>query len=54
MYVFTSPLWSQAIRHAHHTAVMLLDIDLFKQINDAHGNAHGDEVLKVLANILKL
>jgi len=52
-YDKTSPLWSQAIRHAHHTAVMLLDIDLFKQINDAHGHAHGDEVLKVLANILK-
>ncbi|WP_237763380.1 sensor domain-containing diguanylate cyclase [Thiobacillus denitrificans] len=52
-YDKTSPLWSQAIRHGHHSAVMLLDLDLFKQINDAHGHAHGDEVLKALANILK-
>jgi diguanylate cyclase (GGDEF)-like protein len=52
-YDKTSSLWSQAIRHGHHTAVMLLDIDLFKQINDVHGHAHGDEVLKVLANKLK-
>jgi diguanylate cyclase (GGDEF)-like protein len=52
-YNKTSPLWSNAIRHGHDTSVMLLDIDLFKQINDAHGHAHGDEVLKALAEILK-
>lgn len=52
-YDKTSPLWSQAIRHAHPSAVMLLDLDLFKEINDAHGHAHGDDVLKALANILK-
>ncbi|HWR75947.1 MAG TPA: diguanylate cyclase [Thiobacillus sp.] len=52
-YDKTSLLWSQAIRHGHHSTVMLLDIDLFKQINDAHGHAHGDEVLKALAKILK-
>jgi two-component system, sensor histidine kinase LadS len=52
-YDKTGSLWSQAIRHGHDTAVMLLDIDLFKQINDVHGHAHGDEVLKVLANKLK-
>jgi len=52
-YDKTGSLWSQAIRHGHHTAVMLLDIDLFKQINDVHGHAHGDKVLKAMANILK-
>lgn len=52
-YDKTSPLWSHAIRHGHDTSVMLLDVDLFKQINDAHGHAHGDEVLKVMANVLK-
>jgi diguanylate cyclase (GGDEF)-like protein len=52
-YDRTRSLWSQATRHGHHTAVMLLDIDLFKQINDIHGHAHGDEVLKAMANILK-
>lgn len=52
-YDKTSPLWSQAMRHGHATSVMLLDIDRFKQINDAHGHAHGDEVLKATTNILR-
>ena len=52
-YDKTSPLWSHAIRHEHAASVMLLDIDLFKQINDAHGHAHGDQVLKATADILK-
>jgi len=52
-YDKTGPLWSHAIRHRHDTSVMLLDIDRFKQINDRHGHAHGDEVLKATSNILR-
>lgn len=52
-YDKTNSLWSHAIRHTHPTSVMLLDIDLFKQVNDAYGHAHGDEVLKATAAILR-
>jgi len=52
-YDKTRALWSHAIRHGHPTSVMLLDIDLFKQVNDAYGHAHGDDVLKATADILR-
>jgi diguanylate cyclase (GGDEF)-like protein len=52
-YDKTSPLWSTAIRHDHAVSVMLLDIDLFKRVNDTYGHAHGDAVLKALADVLR-
>jgi diguanylate cyclase (GGDEF)-like protein len=36
-----------------HTAIVFLDIDFFKKVNDTHGHAVGDEVLKTLSNIIK-
>lgn len=38
---------------AEKDALFLIDIDLFKQINDTEGHAAGDEVLKVIAERLQ-
>jgi diguanylate cyclase (GGDEF)-like protein/PAS domain S-box-containing protein len=40
-------------RSQNNYAVLLLDIDLFKKVNDTHGHSVGDSVLQLLAQILK-
>lgn len=46
----------QEIRHAQHQdaqlALVFIDVDLFKQINDSFGHLMGDEILVELANRL--
>src|SRR5690606_11831857 len=40
-------------RHPQQLTVALADIDYFKQINDQHSHATGDEVLRRVAAILQ-
>ncbi len=44
---------AQAQRHGRPLCIIQLDIDNFKKINDNHGHAAGDSVLKFLASSLK-
>jgi diguanylate cyclase (GGDEF)-like protein len=40
---------ARATRNAEHVSLVLVDIDHFKQLNDAHGHQAGDEVLRNVA-----
>ncbi|WP_370978844.1 GGDEF domain-containing protein [Agaribacterium sp. ZY112] len=42
-----------AHRHNNPLSILVLDIDLFKEINDTHGHLIGDECLQHIAKILK-
>ena len=45
--------WAQAQRHVEPLALLFLDIDHFKDINDRHGHLAGDACLQHFSNLLR-
>ncbi len=45
--------WKTLSRTRTHLTLILVDIDKFKEVNDCHGHAAGDDVIIRVANILK-
>jgi two-component system, cell cycle response regulator len=46
-------LLERAARHDHKAAVLLCDVDHFKNVNDTYGHPIGDEVLRQVAKMLQ-
>jgi diguanylate cyclase (GGDEF)-like protein len=45
---------ARAERFGHELALILLDLDDFKQVNDAYGHLQGDRVLRMVGRVLRI
>lgn len=45
--------FSRATRHASALALILMDVDCFKQYNDIYGHAAGDECLRTISRLVR-
>jgi diguanylate cyclase (GGDEF)-like protein len=43
-----------AERHGHSLSIVMIDMDKFKEINDSHGHAAGDHMLKAFADCVRM
>lgn len=52
-FSFGRQLLSQAHRYKTPLALITMDLDFFKQVNDTHGHEAGDEVLRHISGLLR-
>ena len=46
-------LWEMSLRHPFPIAILILDLDRFKSVNDTHGHLIGDEVIKEYSELVR-
>jgi diguanylate cyclase (GGDEF)-like protein len=54
LYEYVDQARIRAQRHEREFAVLVIDLDRFKQLNDQYGHAYGDAVLINVVNTLKI
>ena len=45
--------WRRAVRRGRPIALLMLDVDFFKGVNDRHGHTYGDDCLVAIARMMK-
>ena len=45
--------WKRSVRRQEQLAVLMIDVDFFKGVNDLHGHSYGDECLVHIAQTLR-